>query len=498
MKPSDFLRYFCHTFWRDCVSDRDAERFWTSEAASPTDKLNFYQACVYLSHYVLGDTRADEKTIDAMVWAISRYGHSVLGVEPRLDIRSHLLYAARNELSLHVLKPFYRDHFFHAIEVCFLGQLLLETKIRRRWTLGRLLQYQLGMKSEREVLREWYVAALFHDVGYAMEVLRRGGKAHEFFKRSKKLRELSDNVESLLQDLSKSFVEDDFEGFTKDDDPGRDHGVVAAVHLRGLIEHIRERRPGMHDYSAALRAIAMHNHQKRIVDFENEPLSFLLILCDTIQEWNRPHVRYSTAPATILSRLTHEPVSGETVDLTGPLERVGMNLEWNGEQFEMKDRSLLEFELGYSPDINRDAKVFNLWLDSSSNLQRLRMSDTLPFNIKLNYITPAYITRTGNPELQMHRLMEAAEQTHMNFLTSWFPREPTASGAKNDAIAYEVREPAGPNGTREEILTIDLRALGRKTLITASIDTFRKKLSDWKRFNEDREFAGDYAPSVPG
>jgi hypothetical protein len=60
------------------------------------------------------------KTIEAIIWVLSEYAYNVLGVDRRFHIASHMRHAARGEPSLHMMKEFYRDHFFHTIEVCFL------------------------------------------------------------------------------------------------------------------------------------------------------------------------------------------------------------------------------------------------------------------------------------------------------------------------------------------------------------------------------------------
>jgi len=79
-------------------------------------------------HYLLANTALDWRTIEGLVWMIAEYGHMHLGIDHRIDITSHLLHAARTEPPLHAMQAYYRDHFFHAIEVCFLGHLLLITQ----------------------------------------------------------------------------------------------------------------------------------------------------------------------------------------------------------------------------------------------------------------------------------------------------------------------------------------------------------------------------------
>lgn len=81
----------------------------------------------------------------------------------------------------------------------------------------------------------------------------------------------------------------------------------------------------------------------------------------------------------------------------------------------LDQKELLRFQLHYTEEINTNSNVFNLWLDSTANLQRLKL-DGLPLNIEIQFITPRY-----KGEFQLHRLWEAALDTHMNFLYHWFP-----------------------------------------------------------------------------
>ncbi len=481
-------RFFAHCFWNEQLPKIKNTYINSKSPFSQNNILKCLSSCSRIVLFINDGLSIDEKTIESLVWALEQYSHDILGIEPRLDISSHLLFAARNEPSLHVLRPYYRDHFFHVIEVCFLGHLLLETRINRTQTLVDLFRSRLGFKSNREVLCEWYVAALFHDIGYSVEILHGVKESLKFLKRSNKLNELTQGIDKLFFELSESLSSVNFESFTKEDKPGEDHGVVGAEHLRGLVEHISKSKPGIHDYAKAQRAIAVHNHHKKVVNFESDPLGFLLILCDTIQQWNRPHLHYATAPSTLLSRLYHGPSIDEKSHLTGPLSGVAINIHRQEDKFFMDDFTTLKIDLFYTEDINKNSNIFNLWLASTSNLQRLKL-DKLPFNIKIQFITPPFLYE-GKVIYQMQRLREAAIETHMNFLHDWFP-----GISNNRAILHTIKDPDYPD---KEVLTIDLRELTKRQLMTASMKTFWNKLSHWRRFHEDREFSGDYAPSVPG
>ncbi|MGA3027614.1 MAG: hypothetical protein ABSF98_22870 [Bryobacteraceae bacterium] len=419
--------------------------------------------CAHLVHYICGDLPVDEKTIDALVWSLSRYGEDCLGIEPRLDLRAHLLQAARLEPALHVLRPYYRDHFFHATEVCLLGHYLLEMHGRRLLDQCMAL---LRMKPN-EVLAEWYVAALLHDIGYTLDLLVGTRRMLDFYGQSKALSALGRSIDRGIESLSVALA-GQLRDFSADDKPGEDHGAVGAAHLSSLIENIQTRKKGVSTYAAAQRAISVHNHRGKEVSFREHPLAFLLVLCDTIQEWNRPHLRYSTSPEIMLARLLR---GGSVEDLTGPLDEV--RTEW--------DDGTLRLSLSYGDDINQNAGVFRLWLDSTSNLQRLH-ADGLDFNIKVAFDTPL-LRQGGQAVSQMDRLRDAAEETRMNFLSDWFPAR---SGG---AVSHELR------GTRE-VLTLDLKELSGKRLVSEEMGVFWRRLAQWSRFAEDQDFL-DSAGAVP-
>ena len=48
------------------------------------------------------------------------------------------------------------------------------------------------------------------------------------------------------------------------------------------------------------------------------------------------------------------------------------------------------------------------------------------------------------------------------------------------------------------MLTLHLRKLSELEPVTASMGTFRSFIEKWRRYNNDRDFTGDYAPVPPG
>ena len=95
----------------------------------------------------------------------------------------------------------------------------------------------------------------------------------------------------------------------------------------------------------------------------------------------------------------------------------------------------------------------------------------------------------------MHRLRDAAAETHMHFLRDWLPS--LADGTNvTGAVRYSSR--GKPDDRMYDILTLDLRRLAEKKTIAGDVRRFRDCLRTWKRWSEDRDVEGDYTPRVPG
>lgn len=470
-------------------------------------------------HHLLGPVPLDWRTIESLVWMIAEYGHNHLKIDSRLDIASHLLHAARIEPALHAMQEFYRDHFFHAIEVCFLGHLLLLTSDKSGKCLWEYFAEQLKSSTPsggpgqsdpngssdtltlEDILRQWYITALFHDVGYTIQVFRALQGMLDFHHHPSQIKEFREHLNESLNKLSESILTSPLASILelkKDNNKiGIDHGVIAAVHLEGLLRELnRDKYAG--DYQLAIQAIGVHNNHQVIVDFTTNPFGFLLILCDTIQEWNRPHLRHATAPSMLLARLLE---ANENMNTTGPLDVVSLNVSRSGKSKTRPNfliapdepENILKVNLTYSEQIQENSGVFNLWIDSSYNLQRLRFGN-FPLNIELSFYTPFFRLLGCPQQSQMQRLYDARKDTHMDFLEYWLP----SVDGNNATGAVRYSQVTCSKSSKYDVLTLDLRRLTETKTILSDIDEFRHLLGTWKRRNEDRDVEGDYTRRVPG
>ncbi len=232
-------------------------------------------------------------------------------------------------------KKFYREHFIHQFQDFLLGCLFL----------GKLWKYFAVYYDRRRFLRRWFLAAMFHDVGYPAETLNtlKSTLNERIFDKVpnyavKKIELETFNTDENLPHLIKNIAlihlfseninihENSAENIEKFKYPlneiinllkdelteSHDHGLVGAlfflktalIDLREVVAdpstyHLTtiftEYEPYPHlidDLFVSAAAIAGHNLRTKAypsytVDFSSRPISALLNFCDDFQEWDR-------------------------------------------------------------------------------------------------------------------------------------------------------------------------------------------------------------------
>lgn len=233
------------------------------------------------------------------------------------------------------VKKYYRDHTEHQLRVAVLGDFLLEQSLEQ----GNLLNIVAEvLEMDKQLLKDkiWWITGLIHDIGYPlskmttainwsllnqilkcyplldvevvpMEVtLSWKGKFQEAYLTlleeglSKEAREqirsgAGFNYEKVPVPSPQVFLggEKGHSEFTFQSSVALDHGVVGALTLLrslGTPEEIRENEEDFKGYIVAAQAIALHNFKGKLKDFtfDENPLAFLLVLIDEMQEWGRP------------------------------------------------------------------------------------------------------------------------------------------------------------------------------------------------------------------
>jgi hypothetical protein len=214
---------------------------------------------------------------------------------------------------------FYRDHIEHQIRVAVLGSFLLFERFGRSTEGTRLLDTVASSMhlSEDDVQKSWWIAGLFHDIGMPVEKLARNFSkvlrsdlAQVYHNLDLNVPEINDPIPNEKQ--NGSFCEVLTEGLSSQEKNNVeaamgwhsvakvDHGAISALLLLKSIPEVARLESGkMKDlleteyrpYLIAAKAIMLHNLYKsdnsiRVSSLEN-PLAFLLVCCDEMQEWGR-------------------------------------------------------------------------------------------------------------------------------------------------------------------------------------------------------------------
>jgi hypothetical protein len=140
------------------------------------------------------------------------------------------------------------------------------------------------------IRRIWLITALKHDIGYILTYIMKLVTDNEVLADiNPTLREVNRKLLDTISDMFEHFrTHASSIGSSMYRIAGKQvpHGVVSAFHVQSLpeFEYVIE---------VVSRACARHDDDTKVVIFEEEPISWLLILIDELQEWGRP-VKTST------------------------------------------------------------------------------------------------------------------------------------------------------------------------------------------------------------
>jgi hypothetical protein len=245
------------------------------------------------------------------------------------NILLFLLKLANIERSIYDLQPFIREYVVHALYTYILG-IYLNEKVMP--FIGNKVNYF-----------QWKLAALFHDISYPVEIANNIDKSYtqNIDNISYKINEVHHRVifktipnkeftklqkRNINGDPISSFnaIDKCFKGWGLNIDPKKEyslivnegkvcHGILSALTLLFLIDKMyqdkypeRIFKPGEswdetcfdNDIIPACSAIYLHNMKKpelfnhKKINPSVAPVAFLLKLCDSLQEWDRPKNKY--------------------------------------------------------------------------------------------------------------------------------------------------------------------------------------------------------------
>ncbi|HWA27442.1 MAG TPA: hypothetical protein VG734_17435 [Lacunisphaera sp.] len=482
------------------------EHQWT--AARPHRYiLNYAASLARLATTLLADQPWTAPRIENLISVLAGYAHFILGVPPRLDLAMHLRQTLRGETALHTLKRRYRDHFFHTIEVCLIGHWFL---LSRRAAGSRPMSEELAATCReqaavavdqaknkelekgrwhvpvtgRDMLANWWVAAIVHDTAYGIDVLQGTLQLLSFFQNHEGMRNFCRHTEEGVKNLAvalRPLAPELNEDMSLDKG---DHGVIAAAHLDASLTRIgavEKRR-----FLPAVRGISFHNTRVPVVDAARDPIAALLILCDTVQDWGRSQLGFVRSPAEVLSRLVEG--SPEPADEHfGPAESFSFSMrevsplcsqpassptaQWQPRSHLWNDVNKLEIVIHYAEWMTdridaRDRVIFG-WADTTYNLQRVDFSKW-GFDLRVTHFTPYAPTwrlndlRLADEEriaTEFERFSAMAQEQSASFLNPWL--ECVASADPNAALGYKSDLSLPGKSCKWESLTFDLVRIGK-------------------------------------
>ncbi|MBN1458357.1 MAG: hypothetical protein JXA57_02390 [Armatimonadetes bacterium] len=261
------------------------------------------------------------------------------GIDPRPTLITVIERSADIDWLLHLTQKRYRDHAHHPRSVALLGDFLLDAYVNEKQSLASYSWDSISnsFTNQEEVRISWWIAALLHDHAYPLAHMLQyfgaaSGGGGEQCAGQKAMRDLLDRhfrelyrrtdafervwecpgmggrKEAARRALHEHLVGP---GFLNEDELNRliggspdqrgnedelehvfEHGLWSAAnlaaHFKGTKWESRHTWRCFQVMRPAIRAMAFHSGPSHFrIDLDKEPVAFLLLLCDELQEWGR-------------------------------------------------------------------------------------------------------------------------------------------------------------------------------------------------------------------
>jgi len=258
----------------------------------------------------------DSSLSSSIIFMVSEYAYREIGVPRELLIFEKLKQQLNFELPLYAANEFYRDHCYHVIDVCLLGEFLLSCDTSDLEKKEDIF-YKHDDPHRAKVLKNWYIAALCHDLGYVVERVEKLVAPIEKLK-SDGLIQFNQSLKEGLK-KGKGELKEDIDSLCSYSELGintelkkqiarrlndLDHGIIGWLYLCHLLNKLHIK---LSSVQPALSAILRHNLCEHDETIHQEPLSLLLILCDHLQEWGRPRVATEQLATSVMENMRFSP-----------------------------------------------------------------------------------------------------------------------------------------------------------------------------------------------
>ena len=392
------LSYFLYRLHEDFMVGRKL-----SDALPPEAQLKFYKSIGWLiKFYFYKKSKSNsenilhfkegnfdfKKYIMALSYLIGMYSIEILEVDSFFKIEDHLNKFVDAQTLLFSTKSNYRDHFFHMVDICFLGLFLLNAQINGESYVDLLARE--SKTSVKELKKNWFVGALFHDIGYIFALFNSILKEVEFIT-SPDIDRIRNNLAASLQKETQVFYESFYNKILKKNGINDqfahselDHGVISSAHVINIVKNGKNSAANIKNYLPAITAILRHNLSGiKEQSIKEEPLGTVLTLLDELQEWGRP--RYDSH--SIKSKMAgsfqfNDSISFETGFL---IDCIFLKVENDFNPYTGKGtisyKNNWDFTLDYSHINDQQFNIIFPWFQKSCKFQRLNLMDSVDVNV---------------------------------------------------------------------------------------------------------------------
>lgn len=412
-----------------------------------------------------------ESFVDAELFLLSEYTHQ----EERLD-RSIPLYNIisriwSSEAISYTVQEGYRDHHHHVWNVCLLGLVLIEAGLMER------------LCPIDESRKKWILTGLLHDIGYSASLNKQLIAYLSSLLKAPYLTKFLNNLQSSFGEAEKILCEK-LNELAKSFSLGvqvnsLDHGLVSALYVLFLDQvhqsQNEDARPGEEwskEISEAIEAIGSHNLAGSRLSATRSPLAFLLLLCDHLQEWDRPRFesnRFRRYVSASLQRPGQLSVAGNTL-----VRHLGTNLVWRDRKVSLPERGPLKLTLCYRDAARERFEPALIWCQNSFEFQRVAFEEWPEgFEIQFCAMHPvSSALKTGVSLLEMDLFEDfTQENEQFGIVTSWF----RAARSGSNGMTYQAQA-----GVSETFCWSFSRDLQRSLMVEDFPSGIYFRYVDWK------------------
>jgi hypothetical protein len=275
--------------------------------------------------------RADP--LDAEYEYVSKFAKEVAGVISGSRQIRRLDFAHRLE-RMRIAAGDYRDHFIHSFQIFLMGLAIIDSNyVTFRKAVDR--------NTLRHLEETWFLVSMFHDIQKPLEdrewLGEDEGLETNFLRWQEMIELMCESYEKMAKAKGIAHPTQraaELGKVLKAHYPKKNHAIWSALDMINTVSSAQVEATPSHIAHAA-RSVAMHDKRiwKELVHagimpltVEEDPITYLLIYCDTVQEWGRPGISNSAGLVgfTLASGIRCAVLFEKDTDATSKIEECGI------------------------------------------------------------------------------------------------------------------------------------------------------------------------------